>query len=144
MSGVDGYIRNTFSDGELIVTNGDIGTEMYIITQGEVEATKTVNGETVVLARLKRGEFFGEMSLLEGLPRSADIRAVGDTELLSMSSGGLLLRIRRDPTFALEMLQVFSSRLRHTTEMYEEEVIKRQTLEQQLEQLSVTDKEASE
>lgn len=130
MSGVDGYIRNTFADGELIVANGDIGTEMYIITQGEVEATKTVNGETVVLARLKRGEFFGEMSLLEGLPRSADIRAVGETVLLSMSSGGLLLRIRRDPTFALEMLQVFSSRLRHTTEMYEQEVIKRQALEQ--------------
>jgi len=141
MSGVDGYIRNTFADGELIVTNGDIGTEMYIITKGEVEASKVVNGETVVLARLKRGEFFGEMSLLEGLPRSADIRAVGETELLAMSSGGLLLRIRRDPTFALEMLQVFSSRLRHTTEMYEQEVLRRQALETQEE---CTKKEMSE
>ncbi|MGB0662578.1 MAG: Crp/Fnr family transcriptional regulator [Pontibacterium sp.] len=144
MSSVDGYIRNTFSDGELIVTNGDIGTEMYIITQGEVEATKTVNGETIVLARLKRGEFFGEMSLLEGMPRSADVRAVGDTEVLSMSSGGLLLRIRRDPTFALEMLQVFSSRLRHTTEMYEEEVIKRQALEQQMQPVLVAEKGVNE
>jgi CRP-like cAMP-binding protein len=52
------------------------------------------------------------MSLLESLPREATARAVGEVRLLVLSRGGLLLRLRRDPTFALEMLSHLSARLR--------------------------------
>jgi CRP-like cAMP-binding protein len=65
------------------------------------------------LAVLDRGDFFGEMSLLEGLPRSATARARGKTELVVLRPGSLLLRIRKDPTFAFELLQQMSRRIRH-------------------------------
>jgi CRP-like cAMP-binding protein len=56
------------------------------------------------------------MSLLEGLPRSATARAVGTAKLLVLRPGSLLLLIRRDPTFAFEMLQQMSSRIRELNE----------------------------
>jgi len=52
------------------------------------------------------------MSLLEGLPRDADAQAVGPTRVLVIGQGGLLLRIRRDPTFAFELLKRLSHRVR--------------------------------
>ena len=101
-----------YADGEIIVREGDAGREMYVIRQGQVEVTKSLGGNNVVLATLERGSFFGEMSLLESLPRSATVRAKGDTELLVIDPGALLLKIRRDPTFAFEMLQHMSRRIR--------------------------------
>ena len=56
------------------------------------------------------------MSLLESLPRSATARARGKTRLLAIHPGGFLLKIRRDPTFAFEMLQTLSRRIRYTND----------------------------
>src|SRR5262249_6659660 len=105
-----------YADGEIIVREGEMGREMYVIKRGAVDVTKSLNGRTVVLATLGRGSFFGEMSLLESLPRNATVRAKGDTQLLVIEPGGLLLKIRRDPTFAFEMLQHMSRRIRDLDE----------------------------
>jgi CRP/FNR family transcriptional regulator, cyclic AMP receptor protein len=105
-------IVERFADGEIIVREGETGREMYVIHRGAVEVTKSLGGRTVVLATLQRGSFFGEMSLLESEPRSATVRAKGDTELLVIEPGALLLKIRRDPTFAFEMMQHMSRRIR--------------------------------
>jgi len=99
-------------DGELIVREGDEDREMFIIRAGQVRITKQVGDEELTLATLERGDFFGEMALLESLPRTANARAVGPTRLLVIQPGGLLLRIRRDPTFAFEMLHRLSGRIR--------------------------------
>jgi CRP/FNR family cyclic AMP-dependent transcriptional regulator len=101
-----------YADGEAIVREGESGREMYVIRRGSVEVIKSLGGRTVVLATLERGSFFGEMSLLESQPRSATVRAKGDTEVLVIEPGTLLLKIRRDPTFAFEMLQHMSRRIR--------------------------------
>jgi CRP/FNR family cyclic AMP-dependent transcriptional regulator len=101
-----------FSDGEIVVREGDQTREMYVIKEGGVEIFKLVGGHEVRLAVLERGSFFGEMSLLEGLPRSATARAMGETELVVLRPGSLLLRIRQDPTFAFELLQQMSRRIR--------------------------------
>lgn len=101
-----------YSDGDLIVREGDTARHMYVIQAGKVRITKRIGGEEVVLATLDKGDFFGEMSLLESLPRDANARAVGPTELLVINPGGLLVRIRRDPTFAFEMLHRLSGRIR--------------------------------
>ena len=103
---------DTFEDGEVIVVEGEHGREMFVIQEGRVEVTKRVDGREERLATLERGEFFGEMSLLEGLPRHATVRALGRVRLLVIEPGSLLLRIRRDPTFAFEMLQHMSRRIR--------------------------------
>jgi len=105
-----------YADGEIIVREGEMGREMYVIQRGAVEVLKSIGGRTVVLATLQRGSFFGEMSLLESLPRSATVRAKGDAQLLVIEPGGLLLKIRRDPTFAFEMLQHMSRRIRDLDE----------------------------
>jgi CRP-like cAMP-binding protein len=101
-----------YADGDVIVREGEMGREMYVIQRGSVVVTKSLGGRDLLLATLERGSFFGEMSLLESLPRSATVRAKGETELLVIEPGALLLKIRRDPTFAFEMLQHMSRRVR--------------------------------
>jgi CRP/FNR family cyclic AMP-dependent transcriptional regulator len=106
----------SFADGEVIFKEGDTSSEMYVIRTGRVDISKQVGGHPIGLATLERGSFFGEMSLLEGLPRSATARASGETELLVLRPGSLLLQIRRDPTFAFELLQQLSGRIRELNE----------------------------
>jgi CRP/FNR family transcriptional regulator, cyclic AMP receptor protein len=101
-----------FEDGEVVVREGEESREMFIIRTGRVEIVKEMGGHEVRLATLERGSFFGEMSLLEGLPRSATARSLGITELVILRPGSLLVQIRRDPTFAFELLQQMSRRVR--------------------------------
>ena len=103
-------------DGEILFHEGETSKEMYIVVKGEIEVFKKTSAGEVVLASLKRGDFVGEMSLLESLPRSATARAKGETKLLAIYPGGFLLKIRRDPTFAFEMLQTLSRRIRRMNE----------------------------
>lgn len=105
-----------FSDGEVIFRDGEMSQEMYIIQQGKVEITKTTPKGELTLATLERGDFLGEMSLLENLPRSANAIAKGKTKLLCLQGGGFLLKIRRDPTFAFEMMHALSRRIRLTND----------------------------
>ena len=100
------------ADGEYVLRQGDLGTDMYVITAGRVRVTRHQNGEEVDLGERGRGEFFGEMSLLESLPRAASVRAVGEVRLLVITQGQLLVRLRRDPTFSLELLRQLSSEVR--------------------------------
>ena len=102
----------SFEDGQYLFREGDSGTEMYVIQEGQVRVTKRTEGGELHLGTLGRGDFLGEMALLEGMPRDADARAVGPTRVLSIGQGGLLMRIRRDPTFALELLNALSGRVR--------------------------------
>jgi CRP/FNR family cyclic AMP-dependent transcriptional regulator len=101
-----------FADGEYLFREGESGTEMFVIREGQVLVTKRAGGEELQLGTLGRGDFLGEMALLEGLPRDADARALGKTKVLAIGQGGLLMRIRRDPTFALELLTRLSGRVR--------------------------------
>ena len=109
-------ITKTFQDGSVICREGDLSREMFVIRSGIVEVSKSLADKEVVLARLYRGDFFGEMSLLESEPRSATVRAVGEVTLNVIHTGGFLLKIRRDPTFAFEMLQRLSGRIRASNE----------------------------
>ena len=105
-------LQTSFRDGEIIVEEGDLSRDMFVIQSGRVRITKRVAGKEVELATLERGDFFGEMSLLESLPRDATARADGEAHLLVVSASALLVRMRRDPTFAFEMLQRLSGRVR--------------------------------
>jgi len=108
--------NRVFNDGDLIFMEGDDSREMYVVVGGEVVVSKKSNKGEITLAVLKKGDFVGEMSLLESLPRSATARARGPTRLLAIQPGGFLLKIRRDPTFAFEMLQSLSRRIRITND----------------------------
>ena len=105
-----------FADGETIFAEGEDSREMYVVISGEVVVSKHFSHGDLCLARLNKGDFVGEMSLLESLPRSATAHARGVTKLLVIHPGGFLLKIRRDPTFAFEMLQSLSRRIRVTND----------------------------
>ncbi len=105
-------LEREYADGDIIVEEGDHTRDMFVIQTGRVRITKKVGEREIELATLDRGDFFGEMSLLESLPRDATARAVGATSLLVISAGALLVRMRRDPTFAFEMLHRLSGRVR--------------------------------
>jgi CRP/FNR family transcriptional regulator, cyclic AMP receptor protein len=105
-------LSRTFADAELICREGDSSAEMYVIRRGSVRVFKASPRGEVDLAVLAKGDFFGEMSVLEGLPRDASAQAVGEAEVLVMTAGALLVRLRRDPTFAFELLRRLSGRVR--------------------------------
>lgn len=72
----------TYRAGEVVFVQGDIGRALFILESGKVELTRAgADGKPVLLYTLKPGEFFGEMALLESLPRSATATAVEPTRL---------------------------------------------------------------
>ena len=128
--GVDGKYKEltqTYGAGEVILREGDTSKEMYIIHEGEVRVTKMIADNETELGTMGKGDFFGEMSLLESEPRTATIVAIKPTKCLVIQAGGLLVRLRRDPTFAFEMLQKMSARIRNVTEKLGEVLTDRQT-----------------
>lgn len=113
-------LERTFANGEIIFREGDESREMFIIREGEVVITRQAGSREVVLAKRARGEFIGEMALLESLPRIGTAKAVGTVRLVVLHSGSFLHKLRRDPAFAFEMMQALSRRFR----LLNEQVIK--------------------
>jgi CRP/FNR family cyclic AMP-dependent transcriptional regulator len=108
--------QKEFADRELIFSEGDSGRELYIIQEGEIVIEKKSAQGPIILATFRKGDVVGEMSLLESRPRFASAYAKGATRVLVIKAGGFLLKIRRDPTFAFELLQSLSMRIRVTNE----------------------------
>lgn len=105
-------LSRTYADGELICREGESASEMFVIRRGAVRVFKASPRGDLELAMLHKGDFFGEMSVLEGLPRDASAQAIGESEVLVITPGALLVRLRRDPTFAFELLRRLSGRVR--------------------------------
>ena len=76
----------SYSAGETIFSQGDLGTEMFIILEGDVHIVKHIANEAHVLSRLEKGDFFGEMALLESAPRTADAVAQSEVKLLAINA----------------------------------------------------------
>ena len=97
---------------------GDIGDAMYVIESGKVRiCVQARDGHEMTLAELGRGDFFGEMALLDGERRSADAVVAEDARLALLSREHFLSFMRSSPDVALEMLTALANRLRHTDEL---------------------------
>ncbi len=103
--------------GEYVFREGELGTDMYIINEGKVEILNQVGDEEQVLAVLEKGDFFGEMSVLEDLPRAASARAATDIRLLEINGSTFDQLLRGNPEIAVRMMRKLSRRLRETDEM---------------------------
>lgn len=114
-----GDSQRTVEAGEVIFRQGEKGIDLFVIQSGTVEISRGQGEQRTVMATLRQGDFFGEMSVLESMPRDADAVAVSRTELLVITQGGLLIRLRRDPTFAVEMLHKLSGRVRALNQQVE-------------------------
>lgn len=103
--------------GELVFQEGELGSEMYVIEQGEVELLKQFNGQERRLVVLRQGDFFGEMSILEDKPRQSTARTVAEAQLLPVNSSTLNAMLKQSPEIAVRMMRKLSRRLRDTDQM---------------------------
>jgi CRP/FNR family cyclic AMP-dependent transcriptional regulator len=123
--------------------SGDSGDSMYLIENGRVRiSVRDVDGSDVTLAELAGGDFFGEMALLDGKPRSADATVIESARLAILSRENFLKFVRGNPDVALKMLSAITQRLRRTDELLRQRV-SRNVNEEQDARLTVGDKLAN-
>jgi CRP/FNR family cyclic AMP-dependent transcriptional regulator len=121
---------------------GDIGDAMYLIERGRVRiCVQAKDGHEVTLAELGRGDFFGEMALLDGERRSADAVVAEDARLALLSREHFLSFMRSSPDVALEMLTALANRLRHTDELLRHSATRNVNVEEAA-QLTLADRAA--
>ncbi len=128
--------------GAVLFRAGDEGDAMYLIEEGKVRiCMRAKDGHEVTLTELERGDFFGEMALLDGKRRSADARVAEDARLAVLSREHFLSFMRSNPNVALEMLTAFANRLRHTDELLRHSATRNVNVEEAA-QLTVADRAA--
>jgi len=136
-------LRTREADAETTLFQaGDDGDAMYLIESGRVRIAVTDEDERqIVLAELARGDFFGEMAIIDGKQRSADATVIEPARLAVLSRDSFLKFIRNNPIVALEMLSATFSRLRHTDKMLQQRV-SRNVNEEQDKRMTLSDRAA--
>jgi CRP-like cAMP-binding protein len=110
-SALDALARS-YPASTVIFEEGDPGSRMYVIRSGRVKITKRVGSTDITLAVLVAGDFFGEMALLEGMPRSAAAVVIEDAALIEVDQATFENLIRRNGEIAAKLMRRLSSRLR--------------------------------
>jgi hypothetical protein len=119
-------VLETFDEGEIIITEGDRGSSLYVIVTGEVKVFgKNPKGEPVYLAHLTEGDFFGEVSVLTGRPRTATISAAARSELLRLDKEKLDAIIGDHPRVRAILEAFYEKRAKHTVDAMVESLKKR-------------------
>ena len=104
-------------EGSVIISEGQPGASMYVIANGEVKVfTNGPGGTTVYLAKLGEGDFFGEVSMLTGKPRTATITASQRTELLRLDKEKLDNALAKYPGIRIVLDDFYQRRAKHTVE----------------------------
>ncbi len=109
-------VPRSFKAGQIVVREDDDENQtFFVIANGTVNiAVLSSEGKQTTLTRLKKGEFFGEMAILDGEPRSASVLAAEDCDLLMLYRRSFLDILKKYPTIAVRMLVEMSRRLRRT------------------------------
>jgi CRP-like cAMP-binding protein len=106
-------VPRNVATGETIIKEHDQAAGFFIVSTGKVEAIRAMGTENEQkLATFGPGDFFGEMALFEGFPRSASVRAVEDSECLAMTRWDFMAEMKNHPEIAVGMLPVLVRRLR--------------------------------
>jgi CRP/FNR family cyclic AMP-dependent transcriptional regulator len=99
--------------GDVIFEEGTTGRELYVVLDGEVEIAKLVGGRKTVIITLGKGEFFGEMAVIDGSARSASaIAATTGTRVMRINHARFVYLVSQQPAFALMIMDALSKRLR--------------------------------
>ncbi|HJT80142.1 MAG TPA: DUF1003 domain-containing protein [Chthoniobacterales bacterium] len=107
-----------YEGGSILFRAGDAGDSMYLIEDGKVQISmRSADGEELILAVLGPGDFFGEMALIDGKPRSANASVVESARLAVLSRQHFLAFVNSSPNVPVEMLTALSRRLRRTDEL---------------------------
>ena len=140
-------LRNLLSDkivpqNTRLFRQGDTGDGMYLIESGRVRISiHDDNKQELTLAELAQGDFFGEMSIIDGRQRSADAQVIEDARLAILSRDAFLSFVRTNPDVALKMLSALTDRLRRTDDLLRSRV-SRNANEEEKARLTLADRAA--
>lgn len=110
-------IPRRFPKNTVLVTEGDESSHLYIIRRGTASAFLTnEDGRQVNLNYMQEGEYFGELSLLDGQPRSASVVTVTDCEMVLVPRAGVLELLHKHPEFAMVLITELTRRVRDLTD----------------------------
>lgn len=116
--------RRTFRAGEVIFHRDDPGQVLYMIKDGKVKICIIgPDGQEVSLAVLGKGDYFGEFSLLDSLPRSTDAVALEKVECYTLQRSDFHNAILKNPKIAILVLEALTKRLRNTDQMVEDLIV---------------------
>ncbi len=104
------FIR-TYPDNTMIFSEGEDGSELFIIQSGSVKITKIVNDNEVLLATLKVGDIFGEMALLNNEPRSASAIAGGVTKMMAVNKKNFVKMVQQEPKMTTRLTTLLAERI---------------------------------
>lgn len=114
----------TYSPGQVLVTEGELGDTMYILLEGELAIT--IEGRSI--DHLTTGSVFGEMALVDSRPRSATVTTASDSKIIPINRERFANLVGENPEFGLEVMRIMSSRLRRLME----EEVKHQRMEEEM------------
>jgi small-conductance mechanosensitive channel/CRP-like cAMP-binding protein len=99
-----------YAAGERLIDEGSPGDSFFVIDRGEVEVSKQLGAKRRSLARLMEGQFFGEMALLTGEPRSATVVALTDVDVFTIDKAGFHDVLVKNPAIAVDISTILSER----------------------------------
>jgi CRP/FNR family transcriptional regulator, cyclic AMP receptor protein len=113
--------RRAYRAGEVIFHRDDPGQVLYVIREGKVKiCINSPDGHEVVLAVFSPGDYFGELALLDGQPRSASAVAIDSVEVYALQRSDFIKIVIHHPHIAIQVMNVLSRRLRQTDAMIED------------------------
>jgi len=113
-------VGKSVARGTSICTKGDPGSSLFVVCQGTVKiSVPSADGHDAVLNLIGKGDVFGEIALLDGRPRTADVVAITDCELFVIERRDFLPLVKEEPEIALKMIEILCAKLRRTTEQAE-------------------------
>ena len=109
----DKMVAKHFENGNYIFLEDSEGEQCFFVLEGSVKVTRlSKDGREVILAMLNEGDFFGEMSLLDGESRSANVIALEKTKVLTLDRNDFIAVINDYPSIAVQLLKELARRLR--------------------------------
>lgn len=103
-------VRHVFAPGETVIRAGDEGASMFVLHNGRVRVQVTENGQARAVAILSEGDFFGEMALFTGEPRTANVVAVEETEVLEIGHEAMKRLFDTNPDLVDSLSHIISER----------------------------------
>ena len=109
---------NEFNVGDVVFEEGSTGRDLYVVLDGQIEIAKVSGASKTVIVTLGKGEFFGEMAVIDGSSRSATaIAAAPNTKVMRINHARFVYLVSQQPAFALMIMDALSKRLRASNDI---------------------------